>query len=244
MTYPIARIHSVETFGTLDGPGIRYVIFFQGCPLRCLYCHNRDTWDTGGGRSITLPDLVADIRKYQDFYLASGGGVTASGGEPALQATFIQELFSQCREIGLHTALDTSGYTGVGPLKDLLLVTDLVLLDIKHMHSDKHRQLTGVGNQRTLELAQYLSRQGIPLWVRYILIPGYTDDPGAIIKLAEFLTKLDSLQKVLILPYHTMGVYKWEEFGLRNPLSHVSPPPPEAVVKVKQILAGSNLPVE
>jgi pyruvate formate lyase activating enzyme len=239
-----ARIHSVETFGTQDGPGIRYVIFFQGCPLRCLYCHNRDTWNSRGGQEKTLHELIDDITQYKDFYLASGGGVTASGGEPALQAGFLFHLFSACRGMGLNTAIDTSGCTGPKPLVPLLPVTDLVLLDIKHINPAKHKVLTGVSNKRALELARFLSLQKKAIWVRFVLIPGYTDDSEDIRRLAEFLQELTSLEKVEVLPYHTLGAYKWEELGLVNPLQGVEPPDPAKVAEAKAILSDHGLPVK
>lgn len=239
-----ARIHSVETFGTHDGPGIRYVIFFQGCPLRCLYCHNRDTWDPRGGREKTLQELIDDIAQYKDFYLTSGGGVTASGGEPVLQAGFLFHLFSACRSMGLNTAIDTSGCTGPKPLVSLLPVTDLVLLDIKHINPAKHKELTGAGNKRTLELARFLSQHQKTIWVRFVLIPGHTDCPEDIRRLAKFLQELASLEKVEVLPYHTLGLYKWQELGLKNPLQGVQPPDPAKVAETKAILTAHGPPVK
>lgn len=237
------RIHSIETFGTVDGPGIRYVVFFQGCPLKCQYCHNRDTWDPRGGREVTVDELVDDIRQYEGFYRSSGGGVTASGGEPALQAAFVGELFRRCRREDLHTALDTSGCVGLQRISPLLEATDLVLLDIKHIDPAKHRELTGVSNEKTLALARRLSEMGIPVWVRHVLIPGITSDPRDLARLGEFLAGLNNLQKVEILPYHTLGAYKWEQLGLEYPLEGIQPPSPEKVAQARQVLAGFGLPV-
>ncbi|KKM11999.1 hypothetical protein SY88_05625 [Clostridiales bacterium PH28_bin88] len=236
------RIHSIETFGTVDGPGIRYVVFFQGCPLKCQYCHNRDTWDPRGGREVTVDELVNDIRQYEGFYRSSGGGVTASGGEPALQAAFVEELFRRCHREDLHTALDTSGCVGPQRIAGLLEVTDLVLLDIKHIDPAKHRELTGVSNEKTLALARRLSEMGISVWVRHVLIPGLTDDPRDLARLGEFLAGLNNLQKVEILPYHTLGAYKWEQLGLKYPLKGAEPPSPEAVAQARELLAGFDLP--
>lgn len=219
----------------MDGPGIRYVIFFQGCPMRCLYCHNRDTWDTAGGQLLTLEEVLEDVDQYKHYYISSGGGVTASGGEPTLQMDFLEKLFACCRLMGLNTVLDTSGYVAINKLTKLLELTDLIMLDIKHINPEKHRQLTGRSNSLTLQLAQHLAREKIPVWIRYVLIPGYTDNTKDLKELAYFIEQLGNVEKVDILPYHTMGAHKWELLGLKNPMAHVIPPSLEDVDRVRNL---------
>ena len=204
--------------GTVDGPGIRYVVFTQGCPLRCVFCHNRDAWDVKGGSEMTVDKIIEDIRQYLPFYKSSGGGVTATGGEPTLQAEFVKDLFTRAKdELGLNTALDTAGFVDVDKAKDLLEVTDLVLLSIKHVDEIKHREIAGVSNSKILKFMEYLKEINKPTWIRYVVIPGLTDAKEDIHRLAEFLKDFPNIQMVDI-PYHTMGVYKWEAMGLKYPL--------------------------
>ncbi|HEX2944725.1 MAG TPA: pyruvate formate-lyase-activating protein [Clostridia bacterium] len=234
----MGRIHSFETFGTLDGPGIRFVVFMQGCPLRCLYCHNRDTWDKSGGREYTVEQVMAEIMKYVGYFRFSGGGVTVSGGEPLLQREFVTELFRSCRKNGIHTALDTSGYTDIEGLDELLSLTDLVLLDIKHACEEGHRRITSKGREKPAAFSRLLSDRKIPVWIRYVLVPGYTDSGEDLLSAASFIKSLDNVQKVEVLPYHSMGSFKWEELGLGYPLKGVSEPDAGSISRARSILGA------
>ena len=215
------RVHSIETFGTVDGPGIRFIIFMQGCPLRCKYCHNRDTWDTKCGTEYTTDQIISQALKYSSYMRASGGGITASGGEATLQPEFLAELFAKAKKNKIHTCLDTSGFVNIDTIAPVLENTDLVLLDIKHMLEEKSKELTGVGVEKTLKLARYLSDKNIPVWIRHVLVPGITDDQENLEKLAEFVSTLNNVERFEILPYHTMGVHKWESMGLDYELKDV-----------------------
>lgn len=232
------RIHSFESFGTLDGPGIRFVIFLQGCPLRCLYCHNRDTWDPKGGREYSVDEVMEEISKYTGYMKFSGGGVTVSGGEPLLQPDFVAGLFSRCREKGIHTALDTSGHADLDKLEGILPVTDLVLLDMKHACESGHKTITGVGREKTANFAAELSKAGIPVWIRYVLVPGYTDSEADLAAAASLIKTIRNVQKVEVLPYHSMGSYKWEQLGFEYPLKGVPEPTEESLEKARGILEG------
>lgn len=233
----IGKIHSIETFGTVDGPGIRYVIFLQGCHLRCKYCHNRDTWDTTIGTPKKVSELVQDIQKYNDYIKFSKGGVTVTGGEPLLQPKFLIALFTELKKLGYHTALDTSGMFPLTPeVKQVLSLTDLVLLDIKHIDDEKCKDLVGFSNKLELEFANYLSENGIKMWIRQVIIPGITDDENDLIRLKEFLQTLKTIEKVELNPYHTLGVYKWEDLGLEYPLKGVRQANNEDIERAKRIL--------
>ncbi len=231
------RIHSIESFGTVDGPGIRFVVFMQGCPLKCKYCHNRDTWNINGGHTITSDELVKEILHYKSYMDNSGGGITISGGEPLLQAKFIKELFIKLKKKKIHTAIDTAGSLPItDEIKDLLDLTDLVLLDIKHIDNEKAINLTGAPNKNNLEFAKYLSNINKPMWIRQVLVPGYTDDESDLLKLKEFINSLNSVENVEILPYHSLGKFKWKELGATYELENVIPPSLETVEKAKDIL--------
>lgn len=231
------KIHSIETFGTVDGPGIRYVIFLQGCHLRCKYCHNRDTWDTTIGTPKKVSELVQDIQKYNDYIKFSKGGVTVTGGEPLLQPKFLIALFTELKKLGYHTALDTSGMFPLTPeVKQVLSLTDLVLLDIKHIDDEKCKDLVGFSNKLELEFANYLSENGIKMWIRQVIIPGITDDENDLIRLKEFLQTLKTVEKIELNPYHTLGVYKWEDLGLEYPLKGVRQANTEDIERAKRIL--------
>lgn len=231
------KIHSIETFGTVDGPGIRYVIFLQGCHLRCKYCHNRDTWDTTIGTPKKVSELVQDIQKYSDYIKFSKGGVTVTGGEPLLQPKFLIALFTELKKLGYHTALDTSGMFPLTPeVKQVLSLTDLVLLDIKHIDDEKCKDLVGFSNKLELEFANYLSENGIKMWIRQVIIPGITDDENDLIRLKEFLQTLKTVEKIELNPYHNLGVYKWEDLGLEYPLKGVRQANTEDIERAKRIL--------
>ncbi|MBF8982076.1 pyruvate formate lyase-activating protein [Lutibacter sp. B2] len=238
-----ASVHSIETCGTVDGPGIRYILFLAGCPLRCKYCHNCDTWANHMHKQMTMDEILVDVKKYKPYFSFTKGGITLSGGEPTLQYEFVTEMFKACKEEGIHTCLDTSGYCDIDKAEKFLPYTDLVLLDIKQIDSEKHKDLTGVGNEKTLQFAKYLSEKNIPVWIRYVLVPGYSDDKNDVEKLCEFLVTLDNVEKVEILPYHQMGVSKWEELKIEYPLKDVKPPTIENLKGVKEIFLKYKLPI-
>ena len=231
-----AKIHSFESFGTVDGPGIRYVIFLQGCHLKCKYCHNRDTWDINGGYYSSLDEILNKIENYKN-YIMPNGGVTVTGGEPLLQVHFLIELFKKLKEKNIHTCIDTSGMVDITEdIKTLLNYTDLVLLDIKHIDPIKCKDLVGVSNERELKFAEYLSQNNIDMWIRQVLIPGYTDDENDLKKLKSFIDKLNSVKKVELLPYHNMGEYKWKKLGLNYDFKDVKVPTADEVKNAKEIL--------
>ncbi len=229
------RIHSFESLGAVDGPGVRYVIFMQGCPLRCKYCHNRDTREYLAGTKYTVDEIVNKVKRYV-AYMGDEGGVTVTGGEPLLQIDFVIELFKRLKELNIHTALDTSGFIEIDKLKDLLDYTDLVLLDLKHMDDAAHQDLVGVSNEKIKEFAKYLSDKGIPMWIRHVLVPGITDSEEHLIELREFIKTLKTVQKVEVLGYHTMGVHKWELFKEDYPLAGVPAATVEDVKRARRIL--------
>lgn len=232
-----AKVHSVESFGTVDGPGIRFVLFLQGCHLQCKYCHNRDTWDMKGGEYKTLDDIFEKIKRYKNYMMLSGGGVTVTGGEPLLQVKFLIELFKKLKAEGIHTCIDTSGIVAItDDVKEVLKYTDLVLLDIKHIDDEKCKKLVGVSNKRELEFAQYLSDNNIKIWIRQVLVPGYTDDEQDLLKLKKFIESLKTVENVQILPYHNMGKYKWEKLGAKYELEDVRQANQDDVDRAKRIL--------
>lgn len=230
-------IHSIETFGTLDGPGIRCVVFFQGCPLRCLYCHNPDTREANmKSKTYDAAELADEMIKYKHFFDASGGGVTASGGEPTLQPEFLGEFFRQCKYRGIHTALDTSGYVDSENAEKFLKYTDMVLLDIKHLDEDKCIKLTGKSNDKFFNFIELLQQKNIPVVIRQVLVEGWTDSPEYISSLVVFLRKYPCVKKVEVLPFHKMGEHKWETMGMEPPLSHMSSFSKEKAEKIQKII--------
>lgn len=235
------KIHSLESFGTVDGPGIRFVVFLQGCPLRCLYCHNPDTWDTkGGSKYLFTPDeLLAEVLRYKSFI--TKGGVTVTGGEPLLQAEFVKEFFLLCKEEGIHTALDTSGAIATRGALNALDNTDLVLLDIKSIDAVQHKELTGVKMNNTLKCLEYLEKNNIPTWVRHVIVPGWTDNDTLLKKLADFLAPYQCVEKVELLPYHDMGTRKYEQMGLEYSLKGVAPLSDERVQNTRKIFEKAGL---
>ncbi len=235
------RVHSRESFGTVDGPGLRYVVFTQGCPMRCRYCHNPDTWEVSGGSETSVEEILADYRKNQEFY--AKGGLTVTGGEPLLQPEFVAELFAKAHAQGIHTCLDTSGIT-FNPAKPekvdrVLAHTDLVMLDIKHIRPDAHRSLTAQDNANILAFAKHLEAKHIPLWVRHVVVPGVTDAPEDLRELGRFIGGLKNLRALDVLPYHTMGVSKYKELGIPYPLEGVEPATKQQALEAKRhILTG------
>lgn len=232
-----AKVHSIESLGTVDGPGIRFVLFLQGCHLQCKYCHNRDTWNMKGGEYKSLDDIFEKIKRYKNYMMLSGGGVTVTGGEPLLQVKFLIELFKKLKEEGIHTCIDTSGMVAItDDIKELLKYTDLVMLDIKHIDDEKCKKLVGVSNKLELEFAKYLSDNNIKIWIRQVLIPGYTDDEKDLIRLKQFISSLKTVDKVEILAYHDMGKFKWEKLGAKYELEDVRTANQNDVDRAKKIL--------
>lgn len=239
------RIHSLETFGTVDGPGIRFVLFMQGCALQCKYCHNPDSWNPQAGTVRSVEDILGEIEPYVEYYARSGGGITVSGGEPTLQAHFVAELFRACKERwGLHTALDTSGFCEPGHADLLLEVTDLVLLDLKLIDRDGHRHLTGQPNDRIVAFARHLSERGTKMWIRRVLVPGWTDGMEDLIELGRFVEEMGGADKIEILPYHRLGAFKWAGIGIPNPLEGIQEPSAREVERAYRLIAqGRSEPV-
>lgn len=232
----IGKIHSIETFGTVDGPGIRYVVFMQGCNLRCQYCHNPDTWVCSNGTDYSVEEIVTDISKYLRYI----EGVTVSGGEPLLQIDFVTELFSEVKKLGLHTAIDTSGsvfnINNLTKINTLMEVTDLVLLDIKHIDNEKHIKLTGKSNKNVLEFARFLSDIDKDVWLRYVLVPTINNDEETLFEWREFADTLNNVRKIELLPYHNLAISKYKKLGIEYPLKDIKIPNKEEINKAKKIL--------
>ncbi len=240
----VGKIHSVESMGTVDGPGVRFIIFMQGCQLRCQYCHNPDTWKMGSGKDQVAKELFEEAIRYKDFW-GETGGVTVSGGEPLLQIDFLIELFTLLHEAGVHTTLDSCGgcftrsESFLGKLDQLLAVTDLIMLDIKQIVPEKHLELTTRPVEPILDFARYLSDKGQSVWIRHVLVPTKSDDPADLEALARFIRTLDHVKKIEVLPYHKMGIYKWKELGYDYALEGIEPPSKESVALANQILQKS-----
>lgn len=233
----IGKIHSIESFGTVDGPGIRFVIFMQGCNLHCQFCHNRDTWDVNSGKNYSVDELITQILRYKNYIIPSGGGVTVTGGEPLLQAGFVYELFKQLHKLNIHTVLDTSGSFKINnEIKELLNFTNLVLLDIKHINNDKCIDLTGFSNTNTLDFEKYLDSKKIPVWIRQVIIPGITDNKDDLLKLKKFISSYYNIEKVELLPYHTLGKYKWKNLKKDYPLEGIRQANNDDINNAKEIL--------
>ena len=230
------KVHSIETCGTVDGPGLRYVAFFQGCKLRCKYCHNPDTWKVNAGMEMTIPQICEDALKYSSYMKFSGGGFTATGGDPLLQAEFVAELFEKLKSLGIHTALDTAGHAELDEVKELIKYTDLVLLDIKSIDPEKHRELTAVALEPTLKFAEYLSEKKVPVWIRYVVVPGITDSEEDVKNLSKFLLTLKNIERVELLPFHKMGEHKWETMNLPYKLKDTAIPDAESMKQLEGIL--------
>ena len=234
----IGHIHSTESFGTVDGPGVRFVVFFQGCPLRCKYCHNPDTWEFGRGTERTAEDLMKEYDSYKEFL--KSGGITATGGEPLAQPEFLAELFSLAKSKGVHTCLDTSAgvysHEHHEAIDKALQYTDLVMLDIKHINSAEHKKLTGMGNEHILAFAEHIRDLGIPVWVRHVVVPGITDQYDELFALGEYLSTLSNLKALDVLPYHDMAKPKYENLGMEYPLGDTPPLSKEEAVKAREII--------
>lgn len=240
-----AKVHSYETFGTVDGPGIRFIIFLQGCHLKCKYCHNRDTWDINGGEYKTIDEILEKIMKYKSYIKASNGGITVTGGEPLLQVKFVKELFIRLKKEGFHTCIDTSGMIAITEdVKETLKYTDLVLLDIKHIDDEKCKELTGLSNKKELEFARYLSENGNKMWIRQVILPGITDSKEDIIKLRQFVDTLNTVEKVEFLPYHSMGKFKWKNLGVNYELENLRDATMEDIKRVKEIYYNEGIDCE
>ncbi len=237
-------IHSIESFGSVDGPGIRFLIFLQGCPMRCQFCHNPDSWKAGMGEEWTADDLLDKAERFRSYW-GDKGGITVSGGEALMQIDFLIELFEKAHQRDINTCLDTSAqpFTLKGDFfakfERLMKVTDTVLLDIKHIDEKEHRKLTRHSNRNILDCARYLSEIGVPVWIRHVLIPGITDKDEYLEQLKVFLKTLDNVERIDVLPYHTMGIYKYEKLGIDYPLRDVAPPSAERVENAKRILADA-----
>jgi pyruvate formate lyase activating enzyme len=235
------RIHSIESCGTVDGPGIRFVIFLQGCPLRCQYCHNPDTWKLADGKLMDVDTVMQEVVKYKSYMRFTGGGITITGGEPLVQADFVLELLKACKAEGINTAIDTSGYLFNDKIKEILDYTDLVLLDIKHYDALMYKTITGVDLQPTLNFMDYLGQINKDVWIRYVLVPGLSDQVESITALSKYLGQFKNIKKIELLPFHKMGEYKWEELGIKYQLTDVSEPSKEDVIMAMGILKMHNM---
>ncbi|MCO6017778.1 MULTISPECIES: pyruvate formate-lyase-activating protein [Carnobacterium] len=241
----IGNIHSTENFGTVDGPGVRFIVFTQGCRMRCQFCHNPDTWKIGGGKERSTDDILAEALRYKTYW-GKDGGITVSGGEPLLQMEFLIDLFKKAKAAGVHTTLDSCGkpFTREEPFfsqfEELMKYTDLILFDIKHIDDEQHKVLTSLGNSNILEMAKYLSEINQPVWIRHVLVPQRTDYDEYLIRLSDFIKTLSNVQKVEVLPYHTMGLYKYQELGIPYPLEGIETPATERVENAKKILQTAD----
>ena len=237
----VGQIHSIQTFGTVDGPGTRFVVFFKGCPMRCAYCHNPDTWEMAGGEEWTVEALMKYYDDNKEFY--KNGGLTATGGEPLMQIDFLTELFEACKKEGVHTCLDTSGICFnpdspemLAKYDRLIKSTDLVMLDIKHIYPEKHIELTSQKNDNILAFARYLSDHDIMMWIRHVIVPGITYEPEYLDRLGYFLGDLKTAKGLEVLPYHTLGVSKYEQLGIAYKLKDVKALNNDDAVKARQII--------
>ena len=242
---PTGKIHSFESFGTVDGPGVRFVVFLQGCPMRCIYCHNPDTWDISLAKyEMSAEDVLGRMTRNLPFYRS--GGLTVTGGEPLMQIDFVTELFTLAKREGIHTCLDTSGiYFSENPeirakFDTLMGVTDLVMLDIKHIDSDNHKKITAHSNSAPLGFAKYLNEISKPMRIRYVLLPGYTDSKEDLTRLGELLESFTNIEKIEVLPYHELGKAKYENLGIPYPLKNARVPSADEVNTAYGIIARAN----
>lgn len=245
----LGRVHSVESFGSADGPGVRYIVFLKGCNMRCKYCHNPDTWakcgENDGAKLMTPQEVLKTAMRYKAYWKQTGG-ITVSGGEALLQIDFVTELFKLAKEKGVNTCLDTSGNPFTveepffGKFNELMKYTDLFMLDIKHIDDEEHKKLTGQTNKNILDMAQYLSKNGKKMWIRHVLVPVITTDEKYLKQLREFIDTLKTVDRVEVLPYHTLGVFKWKELGIPYQLEGVEPPTEEQIECAKKVLNCRN----
>ena len=237
----LANVHSIETFGSVDGPGLRYILFLKGCRLRCAFCHNADTWNLNSEDQRSADQILDHAERYRSYW-GSEGGITVSGGEPLLQIDFLIELFKKAKQRNINTCIDTAGepFTKKGEwftkFEELMHYTDILLVDIKHIDRNKHIRLTGKPNDNILEMFHYLSDINKPIWIRQVLVPGWTDDIEDLKKTRAFIETLSNVKKIEILPYHNMGAYKWEKLGMKYPLEGVRPANADDVQRAKRIL--------
>lgn len=237
----VGIVHSTESFGASDGPGIRFIIFLKGCKMRCKYCHNPDTWGKKGGTEMTADELLQKAEKYRSYW-KSDGGITVSGGEPLLQIDFLLELFKKAKARGINTCIDTAGQPfttekeWLDKFDELMKYTDLVMLDIKQMNNARHKEITSFSNENILQMARYLDEKGKKMWIRHVLVPTLSNFDEDLKALREFTDSLKNVERVDLLPYHTMGKFKWENLGLKYPLENVPTPTPEQILNAKRIL--------
>ena len=243
MSEIIGYINKLESFGAVDGPGVRYLIFLSGCRMRCAFCHNPETWKEGEGEQSTADELLKKALRFKPYW-KNGGGITVSGGEPLLQIDFLLDLFKKAKAAGVSTCIDTAGepFTHEEPFyskwKELMALTDTVLLDIKNIDPDAHKELTGVGNDNILQMAKEISDMGIPIWIRHVLVPGGSDNDDYLRRTREFIDSLPSVEKVEVLPYHTLGVPKYQELGIPYRLEGVESPTQDRIENAKKILGA------
>ena len=240
----IGHIHSTESFGAADGPGVRFIVFMQGCHMRCRYCHNPDTWKMDGGDEVTADEILKRALRFKPYW-GKDGGITISGGEPLLQIDFVIELFKKAKELGINTCIDTGGnpFTKEEPFcskfEELMKYTDLLLLDLKEINPTRHKDLTGFDNSNIIEMAKYLSEINKPVWIRHVLVPEHSDFDEDLDALGDFIDTLSNVDRVEILPYHTLGKFKWENLGIPYTLESISPPSAERIENAKnRIHAG------
>ena len=235
----IGHIHSTESFGAADGPGVRFIVFMQGCHMRCRYCHNPDTWKMDGGDEVTADEILKRALRFKPYW-GKDGGITISGGEPLLQIDFVSELFKKAQELGINTCIDTAGnpFTKEEPFfskfEELMKYTDLLLLDLKEINPARHKDLTGFDNSNIIEMAKYLSEINKPVWIRHVLVPEHSDFDEDLDALGDFIDTLSNVDRVEILPYHTLGKFKWENLGIPYTLESISPPSAERIENAKQ----------
>ncbi len=231
-------IHSTESCGTVDGPGVRFVVFLQGCPMRCAYCHNPDTWQPNTGTQMSVDEILKMYKSKKEFY--RNGGITCTGGEPLMQIDFVTELFTRCKQEGIHTCLDSSGITfrreNIEQFNRLMEVTDLVMLDIKHIDPMVHQDLVKQDNSHILDFARYLNEINQPTWIRYVLVPGLTDHQEHLVQLGEFLAPLMNIKALDVLPYHTMGVVKYENLNMDYRLKDVEPATKQQAIEARNVI--------
>jgi pyruvate formate lyase activating enzyme len=236
MTEPTGRIHSFESFGGVDGKGIRYVVFTQGCGVGCVFCHNADTWNPAGGKQYTVSEVMAKIRGCKPYLTLSNGGVTVSGGEPLQQPAFVAELFRRCKAEDINTAIDTSAAGTPADIDAVSENLDLFIVSVKHVTDEGHRRLTFHGRDALWDNIRHIDAKGIPLWVRFVVIPGVTDDETTLTGLGEFVESLASVRRVELLPYHTLGAHKWTELGMYYSLEGVPPADEETMERAAAVM--------